>query len=213
MASGHLDEEPATAWATNHLLDGNPELKQFLAREPKISREFRVPYLGGISKDGRTVYIDRNLPETLPVTSIAPDKYIAIHERAEWRLMTQHGMPYLGDGSDDGAHHFAVRLEHNALEADGGDPDAYEDELALYINEDEHADLEPDDLPPDLYLGPYAQEETPLDRKLLPILKAAAVQETGRRLSHEVVRYGPGHDPEYCHNCEYWTMSTDADMW
>jgi hypothetical protein len=203
MASGHLDEEPATERATAGLLQDNPELKTFLARQPIISRQFKVPYLGGISKDGRTVYIDRDLPEELPETGIAPDKYIAIHERAEWRLMTHNGMDYGGKDGGDGAHHYAVRLEHNALEEDGYNTDEYEDELARYINEDEHADLEPDDLPPDLFLGPYMQDETPLDRKLLPILKAAAIRETGRKLAHEVVRYGPGHPPEFCHNCEY----------
>jgi hypothetical protein len=202
MSSGHLDEEPATKRAVQAILDSHPDLVAFLATKPTISREFKIPYLGGISKDGKTVYIDRDLPETLPI-EIEVDKYIALHERAEWWLMTRLGMDYLGKGSDDGAHHVAVRVEHDALTEDGDSPDAYEDALSGYINEDEHADLEPDDLPSDLFLGPYVDDEDSLDRKLIPVIKAAEVRETGKKLGHDVVSYGPGSDPEFCRTCEY----------
>jgi hypothetical protein len=173
MSSGHLDEEPATQRATQAELDKHPDLVAFLATEPNVSREFKVPYLAGASKDGKTVYIDRDLPTVLPKTGIAVDRYIGLHERSEWWLMTRLGMDYLGKAGTDGAHHFAVRIEHNGLIEDGCDPDAYEDELATYIKEDEHADLKPADLPPDLFLGPYEDDEDSLDRKLLRVLKAA----------------------------------------
>lgn len=223
MSAGHLDEEPATKRATEALLDKYPDLQAFLATEPVVSRQFKVPYLGGISKDGKTVYIDRDLPEVLPNTGIPPDPYIARHERIEWWLMTRLGMDYAGLGDIDGAHHFAVRYEHEGLVADGYDPNAYEDELATYIKEAEHGDLEPDDVPPDLFLGPYEDEENGLDRKLLPVLKAAAVATTGRKLAHAIVSYGPGHTPEFCHTCEHsdhaekpqcrYVVSIDPDGW
>lgn len=202
MASGHLDEEPAPARATRALLDAHPDLAAFLASDPVISREFKVPYLGGISADGKTVYIDRDLPKVLPDTGIEPDHFIALHERAEWWIMTRLNRDYLGD-MDIGGHPFAVRIEHNALIEDDHDPDAYEDELAEYAHEDERAEVQPDDLPPDLFLGPYEDDQDALDRKLLPFLKAAQVPRTGERLEHEVVSYGPGHDPEFCRTCEY----------
>jgi hypothetical protein len=202
MSAGHLDEEPATERATQALLDKHPDLVAFLTIEPVISREYKIPYLGGISKDGKTVYIDRDLPKTLP-SGIEPDFYIATHEHAEWWLMTRLEMDYLGKGGADGAHHFAVRIEHDALNADGIDPDLYEDELSGYIKENEHINLSPDEVPPDLFLGPYLDDEDSLDRKIIPILKAAAVAVTGRKLPHAVVSYGPGHDPEFCHTCKY----------
>jgi hypothetical protein len=202
MSSGHLDEEPATKRATQAILDQNPDLVAFLATEPPISREYRIPYLGSISKDGKTVYIDRELPTTLS-SGIEPDKYIALHERSEWWLMTRLGMDYGLEGSEDGAHHVAVRIEHDALTADGGNPDAYEDELVPFIKEAEYAKLRPDDLPPDMFLGPYEKDENSLDRRLLPILKAAAVKETGEKLGHAVVSYGPGSGSEFCRTCEY----------
>lgn len=203
MSAGHLDEEPATERATYALIDKHPDLLAFLEGQPMISRQYKVPYLGGISKDGKTVYVDRDLPTELPNTGIDPDKYIAKHERIEWWLMTRLGMDYLGKNGADGAHHYAVRYEHDFLALDGHDADAYEDELATYIKEDEHANLRPDDLPSDLFLGPYEDDEDSLDRKLLPILKAAAVAVTGRKLAHTVVSYGPGHSPEFCRTCEY----------
>ena len=123
MASGHLDEEPATQRATKAMLEAHPDLEAYLVSDQyTISRQFKVPYLGGISEDGRTVYIDRDLPETLPETGIAPDKYIAKHERSEWWIMQRLGLDYLGN-MQPGGHPFAVRIEHNALIEDGHDPD------------------------------------------------------------------------------------------
>ena len=183
------------------VLDAHPDLRAYLETQPVISRQYKVPYLGGVSTDGKTVYIDRDLPEALP--SVEPDAYIAHHERMEWWLMTRLGMDYLGKDGGDGAHHFAVRYEHDALKADGHDTDDYEDELVPYIKEDEYADLGPDDVPPDLFLGPYEDDQDSLDRKLLPVLKAAGVALTGRKLGHAVVSYGPGHTPEFCRTCEY----------
>jgi hypothetical protein len=203
VTAAHLDEEPATQRATEALLDANPDLVAFLAIEPVISRQYLDPYLGGISIDGATVYIARDLPETLPQTGIRPDKYIALHERSEWWCMTKLGMDYLGADGSDGAHHFACRIEHNALIEDGHDPDAYEDELAGYIARDETEDIRPDDVPPDLYLGPYEEDQDAEDRKVLPVLKAAAVARTGEKLDHDTVTYGKGDNHEFCRTCEY----------
>ena len=204
MTSGHLDEEPAPKRQVQDMLGKHPDLQAYLAGEPIISREFRVPYLGGISKDGKTVYIDRNLPAKLPKTGIAPGQYIALHERAEWWLMTRLGMDYLGRNGTYGGHPYAVRIEHDALEDDGEDPDAYENELATYIKEDESARYDPEELPPDLFLGPYEDDQDSLDRKLLPFLRAAAVRSTGRKLGHAIATYGPGHSPEFCRNCKHF---------
>lgn len=208
MSTGHLDEEPAPKRQVRALLEQHPDLQAYLDTTPVISREYDVPYLGGISKDGKVVYIDEDLPTTLPRTGIAPDKYIALHERAEWWLMTRLNMDYMGRDGTYGAHPHAVRIEHDALIADGGhDPDAYENELASYIREAEHEDLDPEELPPDLFLGPYEDDEDSLDRKLLPFLKAAAVASTGRKLGHQMVTYGAGHSPEFCRTCKHFDRS------
>jgi hypothetical protein len=175
MTSGHLDEEPATERATRSILDAHPDLAAFLATEPVVSRQYEVPYLGGISKDGKTVYIDKGLPDVLPKTQIPVDKYVALHERSEWWLMTRLGLDYLGD-HQTGGHPFAVRIEHDALIADGFDPDAYEDELAAFIKADETERVSRETVPPDLFQGPYRDDQDALDRKILPILEAAAAQ-------------------------------------
>jgi hypothetical protein len=204
MATGHLDEMPAPKRDVQATITKHPDLQAYLDTTPAISREYLVPYLAGISQDGRIVYIDSGLPDVLPKTGIDPDKYITIHERAEWWLMTRLRMPYLGEGGVDwGAHHYAVRLEHDALAADGHDPDAYETELAPMIVKDERERIAPDTVPPDLFLGPYKEDEDSLDMEILPVLLAAAVPITGRKLTHAVVRYGPGHSPEYCRTCKY----------
>jgi len=172
MSSGHLDEEPASKGALRRLMEKHPDLVAYLATEPTISRAYKIPYLGGISKDGKTVYLDENLPMELPKTGVPVDKYLAIHERLEWWVMTRLGLDYLGDRSD-GGHPLAVRAEHDALIADGYNPDAYEDELAGYIKADESERITAADVPPDLFLGPYEDDQDSLDRKLLPVLRAA----------------------------------------
>lgn len=172
MASGHLDEEPASEAVVKALLAQHPELAAFLAQEPAVSRIWKIPYLGGISRDGATVYIDQSLPARLPITRIVPDKYIALHERFEWWVMIKLGLDYLGT-KQDGGHPLAVRYEHDTLRADGYDPGDYEDELAQYIKEDESEGITPQNVPPDLFLGPYEDDQDALDRKLLPILRGA----------------------------------------
>jgi hypothetical protein len=203
MATGHIDEIAAPKREVQATLVKHPDLQAYLDTTPTISREYLVPYLGGISQDGRVVYIDKGLPDRLPKTGIDPDKYIALHERSEWWLMMRLRMDYLGKDGGQGAHHYAVRIEHDALHFDGHNPDEYEHELVPYIRRDERARISPDTVPPDLFLGPYEDEEDSVDYDILPVLRAAAVPLSGRRLSHAMVEYGPGHSPEYCRTCKY----------
>jgi hypothetical protein len=216
MTSGHIDEIPAKEAKVVALLLERKDLVEFLRRPPIINRTKEVPYLGGKSKDGAVTYIHCDLPEILPQTGIEPDFYIHLHETAEWWCMTNLGLDYLGE-AHNGGHPIATRIEHMALgvhpvlvelgiiPADWPryNPDDYEDELSGYIAADESEGLSPDTLPPDLFLGPYEDDQDATDRKVLPFLYAAAVPLTGQKLGHETVSYGPGEAPEQCRKCEY----------
>jgi hypothetical protein len=221
MTAAHLDEEPASERDTEKLLNQNPGLVAFLREQPEISRQYQDPYLGGIGKSGKPVYITNDVPETLPRTGIRPDFYIALHERSEWWIMTVLGMDYLGEDGTDGAHHFATRIEHWALEVSPilvnlgiippdlpkYDPDEYEDELAGYIRKDEAEEVTPDTVPPDLFTGPYEDDETPFDEKLIPVFRAAEAMARGEKVDHETVHYGRGHKPEFCRTCRFSTVN------
>lgn len=115
-----------------------------------VSHDYNVPYLGGTSQDGRTIYIDSHLPSTLKVGDQHVDvaQFIQIHEQAERSLMDQ-GLPYAQ------AHALATVVEHRSVIANGLNPIEYEKALRPYIRGAEHEKLT--NPPPDLDLRPYQE--------------------------------------------------------
>lgn len=143
------------------------ELKS-LMREDKFKQAFRayklvgdkyhVPYLGGSSNDGRTVYCDPTTPKDVR-------KFIFVHEAVEGVLIRKYGFSYTK------AHRFATLAERYAVENNGLDWDKYENRLAPIIAKDEHARVK--NTPPDLLLEPYKGEPImaklkAAERKALP---------------------------------------------
>ena len=141
--------------APSHLLDAalaDPKVRQKLARGIKIDKTHDVPYLGGISRDGRTVYIDRHLPPSLKIggKSINPVPFLAVHERTEHAIMTTLGLKYAA------AHKLATAAEERRVNAAGIDPGEYEKALQPYIKADAVEKLKK--VPKDLFMGPYEDE-------------------------------------------------------
>lgn len=54
-----------------------------------IDDSVSVPYAGGVSDDGRTVYLDKRMPASVDVggTPVDARQAVALHERTEWPLM------------------------------------------------------------------------------------------------------------------------------
>ena len=114
-----------------------------------------IPYLANRSTDGKTVYIDREVPEK--VAGLASADTLPWHELAEWSAMND-GMDY------ETAHHTVANpVERQRVEALGGDWTAYEDAYGPLIKE--VGDEKIDDVPADLDLRPYEDED---DRKTWP---------------------------------------------
>ncbi|GDY14656.1 hypothetical protein LBMAG53_35340 [Planctomycetota bacterium] len=134
-----------------------------IAKRLVINRDFHVPYLAGYSTDGRTIYIDRDLPRMLTTSSgrkIQTGRYLLMHEAVEKALIDTYGLKY------QHAHQVALRTEKDLVRADGFAWREYDRLMQQYIKVVESK--KPLDLPPDLDLKPYIDEH---DGKLLAEMK------------------------------------------
>lgn len=64
-----------------------------LPEETKVKTDKDIPLTGGVSKDGKTIYLDPHLPKTVKVARKTIDVHeaVALHERREWTLMHPKG--------------------------------------------------------------------------------------------------------------------------
>jgi hypothetical protein len=94
MSSGH--DHPDWAGLSSQVIDRllkNPEVTKNLWRVQNIDRDYDLPYLGGYSGNGETIYIDRHLPEELTYEndgqkkSFDPSRFVTMHERFEKAVM------------------------------------------------------------------------------------------------------------------------------
>ena len=108
-----------------------------------------VPYGGGTSRDGKTVYIDRRIPRFLDVDGKQVDvhKLIAEHEIAEYAAMAK------GESYAD-AHNKALHTENDDAESEGIKHADYERIIKPYVDEAMRA-AKPDGIPSDLNEQPY----------------------------------------------------------
>ena len=82
----------------------------------KLDRKHDVPYLAGYSRDGKTIYIDKDLPKSFATRRgkrVAVDRFLILHEAVEKTLMDHLGLRYLH------AHQIATRAEQAAVRAAG----------------------------------------------------------------------------------------------
>lgn len=121
-------------------------------------KEHDIPYTGGYSKDGSTIYFDRHLPATIKlerdgvVKEIDPFPYLSMHESLEKTLIDQLGFSY------EHAHQLATAYERRGV-LQGVGPgwwDPYQKALEKYIRSDQHEKLKK--VPKDLDLTPYKDE-------------------------------------------------------
>ena len=132
-----------------------------LIAKATVNRDYDVPYFSNRSSDGRTVYIDRHVPEKL-VCGIDTGQTLPWHELGEWQAEND-GMTY-----PEAHEQVATPLEQAAVEALGGDWTQYSAELAPMIKAVDREQLKR--VPPDLDLRPYEDED---DRAVMEELAAA----------------------------------------
>jgi len=138
-------------------------VKDILNRR-KLDRTYDIPYLAGYSRDGKTIYIDRHLPESFTSRGrvIHTDRFLVLHETLEKAVIDTLGLVY------QHAHQLALREEEAAVRAFGVSWSEYSEFMDRHIKE--AADERLTRIPPDLDIKPYRDEH---DRELLGRMQAA----------------------------------------
>jgi hypothetical protein len=118
----------------------HPAIRRRLARTPRVDRTWDIPYLGGYSEDGRTIFLDRHLPYEFVYRGRPPpypsalkaglDRFLILHEEVEKALIDELGAKYAH------AHEVATRAEENAVRAAGIEVPWYRKTLKPYIKAD-----------------------------------------------------------------------------
>ena len=130
-----------------------------ILKKVKLDRSYDIPYLAGYSKDGKTIYIDRHMPESFVCEAgivIKTDRFLILHETVEKTLIDQLKLRY------QFAHQIALRAEQAAVRADNISWREYDFFAQKYIKEIESKELQL--VPADLDTRPYRDEH---DEELL----------------------------------------------
>jgi hypothetical protein len=127
-------------------------LDAIVRRAKTIDRRHDIPYLAGYSRNGKIIYIDRHMPETMRYggRTINTDRYLILHEEVEKTLIDQLGLHYLH------AHQIASRAEQAAVRAAGIRWSDYDRFMQKYVKR--IGDERLTKVPADLDLKPYRDE-------------------------------------------------------
>jgi hypothetical protein len=187
-------------------LQRDPAVRNELYHYRRLDRKHDLPYLGGYSRNGETIYIDRHLPEELEYDldgrkrKFRPDRFLEMHESWEKTLIDRCGYTY------DGAHRVATGVERRAVLAAGLDWSAYSNALKPFIKADERERLEK--VPADLDMTPY--QSPPVDHALVERMQAAMGAE--RKYSKAEASYADnrGSGPRHCGPRRGWVSGACA---
>ena len=163
-------------------------------RVKKFDRKHDIPYLAGYSEDGKTIYIDRHMPQFFKFRGrkVDTDRFLILHEEVEKTLIDQLGLHYLH------AHQIATRAEQAAVRAAGINWRDYDRFMQKYVKRigDERLTKVPDDLD----TKPYRDEhDDDLLRRMLASIDKGEVPKglRGAQLrdaAHEIRQYVRRHD-------------------
>jgi len=129
------------------------QMLRTLLKRVKLDRKHDIPYLAGYSRDGKTIYIDRELPRYFIARRwrIYTDRFLILHESVEKAMIDQLRLKY------QHAHQIALRTEEAAVRAYGIKWREYDRFMQMYIKE--AADEKLARLPVDLDIKPYRDEQ------------------------------------------------------
>jgi len=167
MSWGHRPQEGE--WLVNsRILD---ESANAVMKSVRVIRDFDVPYVGSCSKDGKRVYIDRQLPMHLTYRGkhYDIDRYITMHEVME--MLFEHVLHF----QYRDAHQLALRAERALVESDGLPWTAYNRFCAKWIKAIGDRKHYPNP-PPDIDLQPEIDED---DKTTLRRMGAKRAAKTG----------------------------------
>jgi hypothetical protein len=210
MSTGHRAanvREKTTAELDKVLGEG--DTPQLMAQAFTVDYTHDIAYAGGISVDRKIVYIDAWVYEQIMsgkvrVRGLSPRQVID-------RIVDhEHSEKAVDDGDNDvdvyePAHAYALRKEHNGVDAITGGgkaaEDRYEEDLrpllaacqARFIKLGRRANP-----PKNLWAGPTVDHATADDKKILAIMRAKGVEDA-HKISKFEVHYSVGG--EECRHC------------
>ncbi len=206
MASGHSFYGSGVGYGmgmgrqTLERLMRNPEVMSRLFQPSEVNRDYDIPYLGGISVDAKTVYLDRHLPNQLTLDvdgrrhTFDPAPFICAHERFEKAVMDGVGWEY------PHAHEAANGYERRHVILAGLPWRDYQKSLEPFIKADEKEALEK--VPGNLEMRPYLAP--PVDNALIARMEKAMGGSKARKHSKADVRYGEGMATSHCGPVAKW---------
>ncbi len=120
-----------------------------LIKSVNVNRKYDIPYVAGYSKDGKTVYIDKDVPRNHRFNKklYSLEQFLVVHEVVEKIFEDKLHSNYFY------AHQLALRLERQSVEAHGIDWKEYDDFMQQWIKEVDHEKIKI--VPHDLDLKPY----------------------------------------------------------
>jgi hypothetical protein len=213
LSTGHRHAQAKSETELNRML-GTRDTPDLLAQQYKLDTAHDIPYAGGVSIDGRTVYIDRRLHAEVmsgrvAVRGLTPKQLIDAwieHEHTEWAVD-------VGDNEVDSygaAHAFGSAKEDRRYRTLGRDPDRVNEAVGPAL--ERCAGRDPVDPPRDLWCGPYLDTVFTDDgadgrraRDILRMFRARNVADAFK-LSKIAVHYGMGS--QQCRNCTHFGTGT-----
>jgi hypothetical protein len=128
----------------------DPRVQAALSKDHKVSQDYQVAYIAGISKTLTTLYADSEFPLTsFPVKGKTYDvtDELWLHECGEACFILLFGDHYLR------AHRLITVAEHDMAVSRGINWPAYVESFEIYARADEHETIRQS--PPDLFMRPY----------------------------------------------------------
>ena len=202
MSTGHLHGEKKSDAELYQML-GQGDTNELYARTVQLDTAHDLPYGGGNSVDGKTVYIDRALHRDLMdyrvgvrgMTARQIVRAIVEHEHTEWSVDA-------GDNPVDvymAAHGFATAKEEHFVKMLGVNPERYEEALRPALVACLARD--PKDPPKDLWCGPYLDNPTGRDKELIRLFRAKGVVDAFKASKIDA-EYGVGATE--CKSCRHF---------
>lgn len=183
----------------------SPEVRERLLRPRTINQENDMPYCGGYSTDGNTIYLDRHLPEELELELdgqtklVHPAEFLAEylgHEPVEWSVMDGLGWEY-GPAHSGPATGSERRKVLRYLGPGWWRP--WQTTIERYVKADEHEKLVK--MPKDYDLRPLLYP--PVNKALVAAVRRAMGVSGGKQEKSEV-NYSEGHPSSHCGPVDKW---------
>lgn len=172
MSSGHHHQEsPAVSLDTMRKILTNPAVMNHLYTGREENNDYDIPYIAGYSKDGKTIYFDRHLPEMITLyldgqkREINPREYLRLHESLEKAIIDSLGWSYYP------AHAAATAYERRGIFTRVG-PQwwvPYQHAMDGYAKADEHEKIK--SVPKNLDMTPYLTP--PVSKRMLDAMNKA----------------------------------------